>query len=124
MGSEKRVYLEQTVTLDEASMVKPIVSCQVVTMKTKLVLSQRVKSDATPRSSISSVSSEISSFMTSGGNRVVDMNTEYVEKVGSVAARETKGDLRNLVVKKHGSQVDEVHLTQSIGFVTAKKKVG
>jgi len=50
------------------------------------------------------------------------MDTEYVEKVSSVAARGTKENLRKWVVK-HGSQVDEVHIIQSIGFVAAKKKV-
>jgi len=73
-------------------MVKPIVSQQVETMTTKLVLLQRVESDATPHCPVGSVSSMISSVVTPGGDRVADMNTEHIEKVGSVAARGTKGN--------------------------------
>ena len=53
----KEFVSSRHVTLDEASMVKPTVSQQVKTMKTKLVLSQRVESDVTPRSSVRLVSS-------------------------------------------------------------------
>ena len=48
------------------------------------------------------------------------MDTEHSDKVGSVAARGTKENPRKWVVKKHESQVDEVHMTQFIGFVVAK----
>ena len=61
-------------------MVKLTVSQQVKTMKTKLVLSQWVESDATPCCSIGSVSSGISSVLIPGGDRVADMDTEHVEK--------------------------------------------
>ena len=50
------------------------------------------------------------------------MDTEHVEKVGSIAARGTIGNPQKWVVKKHGSQVDEVHMTLFIGFVAAKKE--
>ena len=63
-------------------------------MKTKLVLSQRVESDVTPHCQVGSVSSGISSGMTLGGDQVVDIETEHVEKVSSVAARETKRNPR------------------------------
>jgi len=105
-------------------MVKFIVSQQVETIKTKLVLSQLVESDATPCCPVSSLSSVISSIVTPGGDRVAVMNTEHVEKVDSVAVRGTKGNPRKWVVKKYRPQVDEIHMTQSIGFVAAKKKVG
>ena len=71
------------------------------------------------------------------------MDVEHVEKVVLVAAIETKRHPRKWVVKKHGSQVgeldqklssktavfygdrvvDEVHMTQYIGFIAAKKEV-
>ena len=66
------------VILDEASMVKPIVSQQEETMKIKL-LSQRV--DATPRCPVGLVLPGISSVVTLGGDQVADMDTEHVEKV-------------------------------------------
>jgi len=59
-------------------------------MKTKMVLAQRVESDATPRCPVGSVSSGISSVVTTDEDQVVDMNTDHVGKVGSVAARGTK----------------------------------
>ena len=48
--------------------------------------------DVTPHYSVGSVSSEIPSVVTPSGNRVVDMDTEDVEKDGSDAARGTKGN--------------------------------
>jgi len=62
--------------------------------------------------------------VTPGRDRVVDMNTEHVEKDGSDAVRGTKGNPRRWVVKKHVSHVDDVHMTQPVGFVAAKKRVG
>jgi len=47
----KKFVLSKPNTSNEASIMKPTVSQQVETMKTKL-LSQRVKSDATPRSPV------------------------------------------------------------------------
>ena len=63
------------------------------TIKTKLGLSQRVESDATPHCLVGSVSSRISSVVTPGGDQVANIDTEHVEKVGSVAARRTKRNL-------------------------------
>ena len=60
-------------------MVKPTVSQQVQTMKTKFVLSQRVESDATSCCLVGSVLSEISSDMMPGGDEVADMDTEHVK---------------------------------------------
>jgi len=92
-GTEKQgVCLEQTITLVEASMVKPTFPQQVETMKTKLVLSQREESNATPRCLVRSISSGISSVVISGEDQVVDMNIEHVGKIVSVAARGTKGN--------------------------------
>ena len=65
--NNKEFVLSKHVTLDEASMVKPTVSQQVETIKTKLVLSQRVISDATPRCPVSSVLFGISLVVTLGG---------------------------------------------------------
>ena len=48
----KKFVSSRHVTLDEASMVKPTVSQQVETIKTKLFLSQRVESDTTSHSSV------------------------------------------------------------------------
>ena len=76
-------------------MVNPIVSQQVETMKTKLVLSQREESNVTQHSSVGSLSSEISLIVTLGGDQVADMNTEHIEKVISVAAKEPKGIREN-----------------------------
>jgi len=106
------------VTLDEASVMKPTISRQVEIRKTKGV-SQRVEVDATPHCPVGSVSSGIPSVVTEGGDRVADMDTEHVEKDGSDAARGTKGNPRRWVVKNHVSHVDEVHMTQPVGFITA-----
>ena len=57
-------------------------------MKTKMVLSQRVESDATPRCPVGSVSSEISSVMTPGGDRVLAI--EYVKKLVQLQLEEPK----------------------------------
>ena len=71
-------------------MVKPIVSQQVEKIKTKSEVSQRVEVDATPHCLVGSVSFWIPSVVTSGGDRVADMDTEHVEKDGSDAARGTQ----------------------------------
>ena len=71
-------------------MMKPIVSQQVETMKTKSGVSQRVEVDAILHCSVGLVSSEIPSVVTSSGDRVVDMDNEHVEKDGSDAVRGTK----------------------------------
>ena len=63
-------------------------------MQIKLVLSQRVESDATPCCQVSLISSGISSVVTPGGDRVADMDIKQIEKVGSVATRGTKGNPR------------------------------
>ena len=81
-------------------MVKPIVSQQVEKMKIKSEVSQWVEADATPHYLVGSVSSEISSIVTPGGDRVADMDTKHVEKDSSNATRGTKGNLRWWVVKK------------------------
>ena len=60
-------------------MVKPTDSQQVESKKTTEV-SQRVKSDATPRTPGSSVSFEISLTMTQNENHVADEDTEDVEE--------------------------------------------
>jgi len=92
--------------------------------KTKVVL-QWVKVDTTPYCPVGSVSSEIPSVVTPGGDRVANMDTEHVEKDGSDADRGTKGNPRRWVVKKYVSHVDEVHMTQSVRVViAAKKRVG
>jgi len=59
-------------------------------MKTKLLLSQWVRSDATLHCPVSSVSSEISSVTTPGEDRVADMDIKHVGKVISIAARGTE----------------------------------
>ena len=78
------------VTLDEASVMKPTVSRQAEMRKTKVV-SQRVEVDATPHCPVGSASSEIPSVVTSGGDRVADMDTEHVEKkMVQMQLKETK----------------------------------
>ena len=125
MRSENREFLlNRHVTLDEVSMVKPVISQPVETMKTKLVVLQRVESDATPCCPIGSVLFGISSVVTPGGDPITDMETGHVGKVDSVAARRAEGNPRKWIVKKHGSQADEVQMTQSIGFDAAKMRVG
>jgi len=86
----KKFVLSRHVTLDEASMVKPTISQQVETMKTKSEVSQRVEIDATPHCPIGSVSSGIPSVVTPGGDLAANMDTEHVEKDGSDAARGTQ----------------------------------
>ena len=93
-------------------------------MKTKSEVSQWMDIDATPHCPVGSVSSGIPSVVTPGGDRVADMDTRHVEKDGSDATKETKGNLRRWVIKKHVSHVDEVHMTQPVRFVAAKKIVG
>ena len=70
-------------------------------MKTKLVLSLRVESDAAPRYLVGSLSFGVLSVVTPRGDQVADMKTEHVEKVGSVLGRGTKRNLRKWVIKKH-----------------------
>ena len=74
-------------------------------MKTKLLVSQWVESNATPHSSIGLVSSEISSVVTPDGDRVADMDAEHVEKIISIVSRGTKRNSRKWVVKKRGTLV-------------------
>jgi len=76
--------------LDEASIVKPTVSQKVETMKTKLLISQRVESDATPHCPVGSISFGISPVVTPGGDHVALLDTEHVRDVVHVAARKTK----------------------------------
>ena len=83
-----------------------------------------MESDATPYCLVGSVLSVISSVVISDENQVARMDIEHVEKISLVAARGTKRNLRKWIVKKYGSQVDEVHMTQFTGFLAAKKKVG
>jgi len=59
------------VTLDEASMVKPIVSQQMEKTKTKSEVSQRVEVDATPHYPVGSVSSGIPSVVTPCGDQPI-----------------------------------------------------
>ena len=80
--------------------------------------------DATPHCPVGSVSSGILSVVTPGGDRVANMDTEHVETDGSDAARGTKGNPRRWNVKKHVSHVDEVHMTRTVGFIAATKRVG
>ena len=54
------------------------------------VVSQQVKLDATPHCPVGSVSSWIPSVVTPNGDRVADMDIEYIEKVCSVIAKGTK----------------------------------
>ena len=70
MGSEKNIEFVSSryVTLDEASMVKPIVSQQVETMKTKSEVSQRVENNTTPHYPVGLVLSGIPSPMTLDGD--------------------------------------------------------
>jgi len=82
-----------------------------------------VEVDATPHCLVGSVSSEIPLVVTPGGDRVANMDTEHVEKDGSVAARGIKGNLQRWVVNKHVTHVDKVHMTQPVGFIAAKKGV-
>ena len=103
---------------------KPTISRHVEKMKIKSEESQRVESDDTPHCLVGSVSSGISSIATLGGDRVVDMDTEHIEKDGSDTIKGTKGNPQRWVVKKHVSHVDEVHMTRLVGFVAAKKRVG
>ena len=122
-------------------MVKPTVSQLVETMKTKL-LSQRVKSDATLCCPIGSVSFGTSLIVTPEGDHAALLDTEHIGEVVSVASRRAKLNPRKWVVKKRGShvgeldqnlkltfvvlhddRVDEIHLIQSSGFITAKKEV-
>jgi len=93
-------------------------------MQTKLEVSQRVELDATSYCPVGLVSSGIPSIVTPSGDRVADMDSEHVEKDGSDVARGTKGNPRRWVVKKYVSRVDEVHMTQLVGFIAAKKRVG
>ena len=112
-------------------------------MKTKLLISQWVESDVSPRCPIGSVSFGISPVVTPGGDHVTLLDTEHVENVVPIAARRAKLNPRKWVMKKRGSHVseldqklklmivvlhddrvvDEIHFTQSTGFVTANKEV-
>jgi len=93
MGSKTKEFISSRhVTLDEASMMKPTVSQQVETMKTKLEVSHRVEVDAASHCPVGLVSSGIPSVVTPGGDRVADMDIEYVKKNGSDAAKGTKGN--------------------------------
>jgi len=91
--------------------------------KTKVV-SQLVETDATPHCPVGTVPIGISSVVTPSGDQVVNMDIEHVRKVGSGAAIGAKGNPRRCVVKEPGSQVNEAHMTQSIGFDAPKKTVG
>ena len=71
-------------------MVKPIDSQQVETMKTKSEVSLRVEVDAALHCSVGLVSSGISSVVTSGENRVVNMDTKHVEKLAQLQLEEPK----------------------------------
>ena len=75
-------------------MLKSTVSQQVETIMTKFMLSQRVKNDAILYFSVGSVSFEISSVVLPDGDRVLDMDTEHIEKVCSVTAKGTKRNPR------------------------------
>jgi len=90
----KEFVSSRHVTLDEASIVKPIVSQQVDKMKIKSEVSQGVEGDATSHCPVGSISSGILSVVTLGGDRVSNMDTEHVKKDGSDAAREIKGNQR------------------------------
>jgi len=96
-------------------------------------LSQRVEVDATPPPPVDSVSVEISSDVTLGGDQVAIIDTEQVELV---ATKGTKLNPRKWV-KKYESQIGEldklkikavvlhddigkeVHMTQLVGFIAA-----
>jgi len=83
-----------------------------------------VEVDATPHCPVSSVSFGIPSVVTPGRDRVADMDNEHIENNSSDATRGIKRNPRRWVVKKHVSHIDEVHMTQPVEFVAAKKKVG
>jgi len=72
-------------------MVKPTVSQQVETMKTKSEVSQRVEVDATPHCPVGSVSTGIPSVVTPGRDRVADMDTAHVKKMVQMQLEEPKG---------------------------------
>jgi len=71
-------------------MVKPTVSQQLKTMKTKSEISQRVEVDTTPHCPVVSVSFGIQSVVTPGGDPIADMDTEHVEKDDSDVAEGIK----------------------------------
>jgi len=119
----KEFVSSRHVILDEASMVKPTISQQVETMKTKLEVSHRVDVDTTPHCPVGSVLSGIPSVVTPSGDRVADMDIEHVEKDGSYAVKVTKGNSRRWVIKKHVSHVYEVHMLSQLGSLLQKREL-
>jgi len=88
----KEFISSKHVTLNEASMVKPIVSQQVEKMKTKSEVSQRVEVDSTPYYPVGSISSEIPSVVTPGGDRVADIDMSMLKKMIQMQLEEPKGN--------------------------------
>ena len=74
----KKIVLSQHVTFDETSVLKSTISQQVERTKIKKV-SQRVEVDATPPSSVGSVSVKTSPDVTSGGDHVARVDAEQVK---------------------------------------------
>ena len=108
---------------------------QVKSMKIKAV-SQWVEDNVASRSLVGSVSFGILSDMTSAEDHVTGLDAESVEEkvIDLIVTRRTKKNPQKWVVKKHGSQVDEldqlklkiivlhddrdeeIHMTRPIGF--------
>jgi len=76
---DNKFILSRDVTFDEASLMKPTVSQQVETSKTKELL-QQVESDADPPSLEDSVSVRIIPEVTQGGDQAAEGDTEDVEE--------------------------------------------
>ena len=77
--TDNKFILSRDVTFDEASLMKPMVSQQVETSKTK-ELSQQVEIDANPPSLEESASVRIIPGVTQGSNRADEESAEDVEQ--------------------------------------------
>ena len=67
------------VTFDEISLFKFTIFQQMERIKTKYV-SQWVEVDATPSSQVGTISIEISSYVTPGGDNIAGLDAEQIEK--------------------------------------------
>ena len=87
----KEFISSKHVTLNEASMVKPIVSQQVEKMKIKLEVSQQVEVDATPHCPVGLVSSGIPSVVTPCGDQPIWI-LSMLKKMIQMQLEEPKGN--------------------------------
>ena len=86
---DKKFILSRDVTLDEASMVKPIDSQQVESQTTDMML-QQVESDATSSSLGRSVSFEVIPSVTQGGDQVAEHDADNDDEDQGHAMRDVQ----------------------------------